>query len=290
MKRIRTLPHLLAFEAAARHESFSLAATELCLTTGAVSRHIKNLEAKLGEELFYRKHKKVKLTSRGKTFALTCRKLLDDLATAEATFLEKSAIQHVTLDCLPTFAMYWLLPRLADFHQACPHIHINVITSTGMVSSDCDIAIRRDPTHVSGMDAIPILEEKSVLVCGSGYFRNHLLQPSDNTLIHIRVRNDLWRKWSSEDLTLPNNITRHIYLDHTFGAIHAAEENLGIALVPLIFCQKHLTSGRLVRLDDFGFLISGTYFLVKKKNAIPAINEFITWLGKYVTALPTGSE
>lgn len=290
MIRIRTLPHLLAFEAAARHESFSMAAAELCLTTGAVSRHIKNLEAKLGETLFYRGHKKVELTSRGQIFALTCRKLLGDLEAAEATIMESTAVQDITIDCLPTFAMYWLIPRLDAFHQASPHIRMNVVTSTGMVTSGSDIAIRRDPTHFPDMDALPFLEEKSVLVCSPDYFHQLAMQSTDNTLIHIRVRNDLWRKWSAESLPLPGNVTHHLYLDHTFAAIQAAEDSLGIALVPQIFCEKHLISGRLVRLDHYGTLISGTYFLVIHKGHKAGIQEFAAWLRKNIAAVPVKSE
>ncbi|EEV6508860.1 TPA: LysR family transcriptional regulator [Klebsiella pneumoniae] len=284
MKRIRTLPHLLAFDAAARHESFSMAAKELCLTTGAVSRHIKNLETKLGETLFYRGHKKVTLTSRGQIFALTCKKILDDLSVAETSFMEGSAVLDITVNCLPTFAMYWLIPRLADFHHAFPHIHVNVVTSTGMVTSGSDIAVRRDPAHFRGIEALPFLIEKSVLVCSPDYFHQQIMQPANNTLIHIRVRSDLWRKWSTESLRVPENVTRHLYLDHTFAAIQAAEDSLGIALVPQIFCEKHLTSGRLVMLNEFGTLISGTYFLVMQTNIKPGIQEFSEWLGKNIAA------
>lgn len=284
MKRIRTLPHLLAFDAAARHESFSMAAKELCLTTGAVSRHIKNLETKLGETLFYRGHKKVTLTSRGQIFALTCKKILDDLSEAETSFMEGSAVLDITVNCLPTFAMYWLIPRLADFHHAFPHIHVNVVTSTGMVTSGSDIAVRRDPAHFRGIEALPFLIEKSVLVCSPDYFHQQIMQPANNTLIHIRVRSDLWRKWSTESLRVPENVTRHLYLDHTFAAIQAAEDSLGIALVPQIFCEKHLTSGRLVMLNEFGTLISGTYFLVMQTNIKPGIQEFSEWLGKNIAA------
>nr|WP_072125142.1 LysR substrate-binding domain-containing protein [Klebsiella variicola] len=284
MKRIRTLPHLLAFDAAARHESFSMAAKELCLTTGAVSRHIKNLETKLGETLFYRGHKKVTLTSRGQIFALTCKKILDDLSVAETSFMEGSAVLDITVNCLPTFAMYWLIPRLADFHHAFPHIHVNVVTSTGMVTSGSDIAVRRDPAHFRGIEALPFLIEKSVLVCSPDYFHQQIMQPANNTLIHIRVRSDLWRKWSTESLRVPENVTRHLYLDHTFAAIQAAEDSLGIALVPQIFCEKHLTSGRLVMLNEFGTLISGTYFLVMQTNIKPGIQEFSEWLGKNTAA------
>ncbi|KFC35405.1 LysR substrate-binding domain-containing protein [Klebsiella pneumoniae] len=284
MKRIRTLPHLLAFDAAARHESFSMAAKELCLTTGAVSRHIKNLETKLGETLFYRGHKKMTLTSRGQIFALTCKKILDDLSVAETSFMEGSAVLDITVNCLPTFAMYWLIPRLADFHHAFPHIHVNVVTSTGMVTSGSDIAVRRDPAHFRGIEALPFLIEKSVLVCSPDYFHQQIMQPANNTLIHIRVRSDLWRKWSTESLRVPENVTRHLYLDHTFAAIQAAEDSLGIALVPQIFCEKHLTSGRLVMLNEFGTLISGTYFLVMQTNIKPGIQEFSEWLGKNIAA------
>lgn len=284
MKRIRTLPHLLAFDAAARHESFSMAAKELCLTTGAVSRHIKNLETKLGETLFYRGHKKVTLTSRGQIFALTCKKILDDLSVAETSFMEGSAVLDITVNCLPTFAMYWLIPRLADFHHAFPHIHVNVVTSTSMVTSGSDIAVRRDPAHFRGIEALPFLIEKSVLVCSPDYFHQQIMQPANNTLIHIRVRSDLWRKWSTESLRVPENVTRHLYLDHTFAAIQAAEDSLGIALVPQIFCEKHLTSGRLVMLNEFGTLISGTYFLVMQTNIKPGIQEFSEWLGKNIAA------
>lgn len=108
------------------------------------------------------------------------------------------------------------------------------------------------------------------------------MQPANNTLIHIRVRGDLWRKWSAESLRVPDNVTRHLYLDHTFAAIQAAEDSVGIALVPQIFCEKHLTSGRLVRLDEFGTLISGTYFLVMQKSIKPGIQEFLAWLGKNI--------
>lgn len=290
MTRIRSLPHLLVFDAAARHESFSRAAAELCLTTGAVSRHIKNLEDKLGEALFFRSHKKINLTARGRIFALSCRKILGDLEAAESTFMKSTAVQDITIDCLPTFAMYWLIPRLTDFYQTSPHIHINVVTSTGMVTSGSDIAVRRDPTHFPDMEALPFLEEKSVLVCSPDYFHQRTMQPADNTLIHIRVRNDLWRKWSAESLPFPDNVTRHLYLDHTFAAIQAAEDSLGIALVPQIFCEKHLTSGRLVRLDNYGTLISGTYFLVIHKDYKTGIQEFAEWLRKNIAAVPEKSE
>lgn len=278
MTRIYSLPHLLAFEAAARTESFTAAAEELCLTTSAISRHIRNLEDKLGGELFSRAHKKVELTERGKLFALSCRKVLDELAKAENNFLEQPENQQINVSCLPTFAMHWLNPRLADFYRICPHIQINVSTSTGLVATGTDIALRRDPAHFPDMKAIPFLDEWSALVSSPDYLSGDKL--ADRTQIHIRARADLWRKWSAGQLPSPENITRHMYLDHTFAAMQAAEDGLGIALVPLLFCRKHLRSGRLVTVRSCGILNTGTYFVILQKKETPAIRKFIAWLQK----------
>lgn len=280
MTRIRSLPHLLVFDAAARHESFSRAAAELCLTTGAVSRHIKNLEDKLGEALFFRSHKKITLTARGRIFALSCRKILNELAAAETDVMENSAIHHLTINSLPSFAMHWLIPRLPDFHRFCPHVQVNVITSTGKVPPGTDLAVRRDPVHFPGMEAIPFLKENSALVCNPAYLQKDTGQGEETTFIHIRVRDDLLPKWSAAGLALPESITQHLYLDHTFAAIQAAEDNLGIALVPLIFCEKHMAGGRLLRLDRYGTLETGTYHLVLQKHENSAVQEFIDWLMK----------
>lgn len=286
MKKIRTLPHLLAFEAAARTESFSAAAKELCLTTGAVSRHIRNLESKLGGELFSRGHKEVRLTEQGKIFAQTCRKLLDELASAERLFLAKTDCQQLTVNCLPTFAMHWLIPRLAGFHKAFPHIHVNVLTSTGTVVPGSDIAIRRDPAHFPGMNGIPFLREESVLVSRPGYLLRCEAEHEGNTLVHIRIREDLWQKWSDGSFTIPQNITHHLHLDHTFAAIQAAEDGLGIALVPFIFCEKQLSSGRLVKLDSYGCLQSGVYYVVISIKKTPPVLAFINWLRKQASPEP----
>lgn len=281
MKKIHSLPHLLAFDAAARNESFSVAARELCLTTGAISRHIRSLETKLGAELFSRSHKEVKLTERGRVFAMTCRRVLDELSAAENVFSDKVNYHRITVNCLPTFAMHWLIPRLIDFHRVFPHIHVSVITRTGLVETGTDIAIRRDPSHFPGMDAFAFLKEKSALVSSPHFLLNHEEQSAANALIHIRVREDLWRQWSTEGLTLPKHITRHLYLDHTFAAMQAAEDGLGVALVPLLFCEKQLSSGRLVQLEDYGTLYSGNYSMVLQEKETPAIREFITWLREW---------
>lgn len=279
MKRIHSLPHLLAFDAAARNESFSVAAKELCLTTGAISRHIRSLETKLGAELFSRSHKEVKLTERGIIFAMACRRILDELSAAESAFLDRADYQRLTVNCLPTFAMHWLIPRLVDFHRAFPHIHVSVITRTGLVESGTDVAIRREPSHFHGMNAFPFLKEKCTLVSSPHFLLNHAAQSAGNALIHVRVREDLLRQWSAEGFALPEKINSHLYLDHTFAAMQAAEDGLGVALIPLLFCEKQLSSGRLIKLDESVTLCSGNYFVILQRKETPTTRSFVAWRG-----------
>lgn len=274
----------MAFEAAARFESFSSAADELCLTTGAVSRHIRTLESKLGVLLFIRGHKRVQLTEAGREFAVTCQKIIQELTAAETGIKRCSGVKTLTVNCLPTFAMYWLIPRLSDFYQKYPDVRINVITGTGVTDpkASFDIAIRRDPSHFSGMHTVPFLSEDSVVVCSRNYFMRPNVEEvpllSGHTLIHIRVREDLWRSWGAQHQISTEYALNHLHLDHTYAAIQAAEDGLGIALIPRIFCEKHLISGRLVIPWYKIATKTGTYSVTLPEKGNPEVSCFIEWI------------
>lgn len=274
----------MAFESAARFESFSSAADELCLTTGAVSRHIRTLENKLGVLLFIRGHKRVQLTEAGRGFAVTCQKIIQELSAAETSIKRCSGLKTLTVNCLPTFAMYWLIPRLPDFYQKYPDIRINVITGTGVADpkASFDIVIRRDPSHFSGLRTVPFLSEDSVIVCSRNYFlRPHAGEApllTGHTLIHIRVREDLWRTWGEQHQISTENVLNHLHLDHTYAAIQAAEDGLGIALIPRIFCEKHLASGRLVIPWYKVATKTGTYSVTLPEKGNTEASCFIEWI------------
>lgn len=155
MKKIHSLPHLSAFEAAARLGSFSAAADELFLTTGAVSRHIRSLEEQLGITLFYRGHKSVRLTQAGENFSRTASRVISELYAAESALKASAGRQRLVVHSLPTFTMHWLMPKLAAFNEIHPEVAIDITTSTGAVDRNTpfDLAIRRDP-HFSGLKAI----------------------------------------------------------------------------------------------------------------------------------------
>ncbi len=277
MKRLYSLPHLPAFEAAARLGSFSAAADELFLTTGAVSRHIRSLEAQLGITLFYRAHKSVRLTPAGENFSRTASRVISELFAAESALKASAGRQRLVVHSLPTFTMHWLMPKLAAFNEIHPGIAVDITTSTGAVDRNTpfDVAIRRDPAHFSGLKAIPFLQEDSLLVCSQSYLRAMPVSAPDklgeHTAIRIRAREDLWHSWLN---TYPTALT----LDHTFAAIQAAEDGLGLAVVPYLFCAKHLSSGRLVSPFPALTIRTGVYSLLLRDRDDEVVRKFAAWL------------
>src|SRR5260370_11329732 len=120
VRHLPPLAALRAFEAAARHLNFTRAAEELHLTHGAISHHMKALEASLGARLFRREGRKLLLTDAGQRFASRLRDLLGDLRAAVAEVTQRRDQQELTISVLPSFASLWLIPRLASFHAAHP--------------------------------------------------------------------------------------------------------------------------------------------------------------------------
>lgn len=131
MSRLPPLNALRAFEAAARLGSFTLAAQELCVTPGAISRQIKTLEDHFGQALFSRGHRLVTLTEAGARYATLIAGPFAELARAGEVLRREAGHLEIRLDCLPTLAMHWLLPRLENFHAAHPDLDVTMQTSIG---------------------------------------------------------------------------------------------------------------------------------------------------------------
>ncbi len=285
MRRFLSLPHLPAFEAAARKSSFSAAADELCITTGAVSRHIRSLEEQLGTQLFYRAHKSVRLTQAGETFSRLATRLLDELAEAEKALADNTPSGRLTVQCLPTFAMHWLMPRLSMLNEIHPDLTIDVTTRTGPVdfSSPFDVAIRRDPAHFCGLKSMPFLNESSLLVCSKAYLQSRPLTSPDrlegHIKIQIRAREDLWQSWHRHFADDHKEGGETLTLDHTFAAIQAAEDGLGLVVIPRLFCAKHLETGRLVTPFADQLINTGVYSLLLRDRKDEAVQQFARWLG-----------
>jgi LysR family glycine cleavage system transcriptional activator len=243
---------LRAFEAAARHESFTLAAQALCVTTGAVSRQVRLLESHLGVDLFIRQHRKVRLTPAGRRYLDVVARMFAELAEAGETLAHDVQGALVRIDCVPTLAMHWLMPCLAAFNEAHPHIRVDVTTATGPldVSAPFDLAIRRDPRHFSGLSGVQFMTEFCTPVCSPAFARRQDMSNVEDMLgaptIRIRARDDLWPTWTRAFGLKAPSAARRLVVDHTFAALQAAEDGLGTTVVPLLLARKHLDSGRLI--------------------------------------------
>src|SRR6201995_1064236 len=154
--RLPSLNGLRAFEAAARHLSFTQAAAELNVTQTAISHQIRRLEEELGIRLFIRKNRALALTPKARDYLPGVRAAFNDLRLATDRLLRKDNHHVVTLSPLASLAAKWLLPRLSSFQEAHPGLDVRITTSTALVDfrdGDVDAAITYGRGHWQGLRA-----------------------------------------------------------------------------------------------------------------------------------------
>lgn len=259
---------LLAFEAAARHGSFARAATELALTEGAISRQIGRLETFLGVTLFERIGNRVRLLPNRERYADQVRELLDRL-DRDSQYLIGQSSDGASLDIaiIPTFAMRWLIPRLARFRQQHPNITVHLADRMEpfvLAGSGFDAAIHFDHPAWTGMRSHPLLEEVLIPVCRPDILAGgEAVAVLDNLpRLHRRQNPDAWQRYSEEagiPLTHPAVGARY---DLHAMLIEAALAGLGVALVPRLYVESELAAGRLVAPWPEGRSISKTFCLI----------------------------
>ena len=142
--RLPPLNALRAFEASARHLSFTRAADELFVTQAAISHQIKSLEEHLGIKLFMRKNRALLLTEEGQSYFLDIKDIFTSILEATEKLLSRGAKGAITLSLPPSFAIHWLVPRLSAFNQLHPDIDVRIKAvdqSDGLLTEDVDVAI-----------------------------------------------------------------------------------------------------------------------------------------------------
>jgi LysR family glycine cleavage system transcriptional activator len=285
----RFLPsmHLLAaFEAAARHQSFTNAARELNLTQSAVSRQIRLLEEILGADLFVRERQVVRLTTAGEAYAREVRQALAQISGATLGFRANPQGRTLNLQVLPTLASRWLIPRLPDFTHAHPEIQVNLFsrsTPFDFASSNADAAIHFGTTDWQGVEFEPLMGEVVLPVCSPAFAEQHTIsQPEDLVslpLLHIVSRPDAWERWfESMNVSIPD--LRGMLFDQFSAISQAASAGLGVALLPLFLIEPELASGELVLPLDSSLASGGRYYLVwpPRRTDYPPLSLFRSWL------------
>ena len=285
---------LKAFEAAARHLSFVRAAGELCVTQGAISRHILKLEDFLGVKLFIRRHRQVELTREGATYLWEIRSAFTRIseATASLGVLADEATLKVKLP--PTCAIRWLVPRLARFHALHPEISVQVTTSHQPVSfgrEDIDVAIQYKPKAERGLVVDRLFDEVLLPVCSGQVMAKGpaVAVPRDlerYVLLHSIQRPGDWPQWF-EVAGLPGFAPpRELILENSSLTLEGAANGLGVAIAQVAFVADELTTGRLVAPIDIRLRSGEAYFVVfpKEKERLRKLRAFRDWLAEEISA------
>lgn len=286
LNALPSLNSLKAFEAAARLGSFTLAARELSVTQGAVSRQVKQLETQLDLILFYRHHKQLELTDQG-------RLLLPPLTRAFGLMvqaIEKIRQQNhdLSLKVHPTFAIRWLIPRLHTFQTLHPDIRVRLTTSGRNVNfthENFDAGITHLGEEQPGVIRKKILTEQLVPVCSPSLLEKGpaIRAPEDikaHTLLHNSPDMKEWQSWARQKGIKGLALERGQVFEVDDAALQAATAGLGIALGDLFLIRDELDSGRLVAPLGLDPIATGSYYFSQPAQGriSHGVDLFHTWL------------
>ncbi len=242
---------LAAFDAAARTGSFTVAARELNLTQGAVSKQINALEAQLDVVLFDREYQHIQLTETGKTYAREIQSALETIRLASLRAMNNTGGGALKLAVLPTFGTRWLMPRLPAFLKKYPDITIHFATRTSPFdfrSEDLHAAIHYGTSDWPSTDATYLMGEEVVPVCSPGFLAENKVESvadiANAPLLHISSRHNAWGEWiQAQGLTRPDS--EGMYFEQFNTAAQAAVAGLGIVLLPKFLVENELQRGEL---------------------------------------------
>jgi len=287
-RKLPPLKALRVFEAAARLQSFTLAAQELHVTHGAISQQIKILENYFNKPLFVRSHGKISLNEAGKKLLPVAATAFDQLADVCHQLSSDVAIDTLTISLTSAFAIYWLVPRLNDFQQCHPNIRLRLQPSptfSGFNSGgDIDVAIRWDGDHDQETEVIKLFDVDSFAACAPQLLKSDMpLQTLADLRHHTLIHDDdgtAWKNWCQEaGLDNIDTTTGHYFSDSAL-ALQAAIDGQGIITAGSILAARDLEKGKLVIPFNIFIRSRHAYFLSypKKDSARATVEIFHRWL------------
>jgi len=286
-RKIPSTAALIAFEASARHESFTRAAEELSLTQGAVCRQIGTLEQFLGVALFRRSRRGVKLTEAGLAYSRRVATQLDAVERDTLAVMGQQGNQAVELALVPTFGTQWLLPRLKAFQRLHPEVTVHLTNRTRpflFADTAFDAAIYFGDANWSGTQSHYLMPENSLPVCSpellEGRGELSAAQIARLPLLQQTTRPYAWRQWfGSLGMNVAGDLGGPRYELFSMLA-QAADHAMGVALIPPFLIQRELAEGRLVIAKEHACLSDKAYYLMipERKVESAALIAFRDWL------------
>lgn len=274
-RRLPSLNAVRSFDAAARHLSFTLAARELCVTQGAVSRMVQALESELGVALFLRLGRNLKLTPAGAAYHPHIMDALDRIAAATRSIKHMDGGGVLSISVLPTFAMRWLVPRLPRFQQQYPDILADITTNERLVNfstEPIDIGIRYGLGQWPNTEAMLFMHEDVALFCSPTLLQSGppLRGPEDlaaHRLLQHSTRAEAWARYFAACGLTPPDLSQSPAFEHFFMVIEATAAGMGVALLPQFLVADELASGRLVRPYERTLRNEQAYYIVHAPGA-----------------------
>jgi LysR family transcriptional regulator, glycine cleavage system transcriptional activator len=286
-----SMASLRAFEAAARHLSFTQAAIELDMTQGAISQQIKNLEDLIGLKLFVRERNKIRLTEVGKEYLVSARTAITEIFIATDRAIDRQRGDILTVACLGTYSIKCLIPSLKSFIKDNPNISVRIRTlvpAAQAAVSDYDVSIQYgQPQDWPRLVARPLTKETFFPVCAPALMKkgHRLTKPSDlarHTIIRtaspFTLRDD-WPVWQ-ERAGIPHlKFAAEMTCDFLYPLYQAAIEGLGVAMGRSAVVKIDVADGRLVEPFSIRLPSPLNYHLViaPERESLPKVQRFCEW-------------
>jgi LysR family glycine cleavage system transcriptional activator len=269
LRRLPPLNAVRAFEAAARNGSVTRAARELSVTQGAVSRHVSALEQWLGAKLFVRTQRGVTLTPQGTVYFRSLRGALDQIDHATRQLQQSPAENLLRLKLPPTFAIRWLIPRLARFHALHPRIDVQITTSHERADfdrEDIDVCIHSERETPQGPGFRRLVGEVLVPVCSPRLLAHGMpLGKPAHLARHVLLcslnRPDDWPTWLAAAGVQDVDGNSGIKFENAALAYQAAIDELGVMIAQRAMVADDIAAGRLVAPIPLSLRTPGGYYL-----------------------------
>ncbi len=281
MHKLRTFSGMLAFDAAARHGSLTLAAKELGRTQSAVSQQVKALEQQLGLVLFARKPREISLTAAGRALAKTVRASIEEIEATVTDLSRKNDPHILRLTTYQSFSIHWLIPRLPSFSMKHPEIDVRIDAADQILdlrTEDIDLAIR---VGTAPAGAIVLLPETFLPLYAPSIADGKPIESADavqhRLLVHLNAK--LWNEWfklNGLDIQHPEIATGY---SHSGLLVQAAIAGGGIALAPPVIAADSVYSGRLNYICGKPLLTGFEYYIeTTEKDPPEKVRLFIEWV------------
>jgi LysR family glycine cleavage system transcriptional activator/LysR family transcriptional regulator of beta-lactamase len=284
MRRLPSLNGLRAFEAAARHGGFVGAADELNVSQAAVSRMVRLLEQRLGLQLFERRPNGLALTAQGKMLQPGLTAAFDEIADHMAKVIAMKSTPVLTLGVGPSFAMRWLIPRLASFHAKHPEIEVRLATGGAFnpFNDEWTCGILLGNGDWEGYAAEPLFSAELIPVCAPAIAKR-LTDPAQlakESLLQVGHAPEDWPLWlDGAGVTLPP-AAHPITFDNYGMALQAAIDGLGVTIALRSYVEDDIRLGKLVAPFPLAVPKDRAWYIVYRpyRESDTGLIAFRTWM------------